>query len=232
MCGQSTLEEQAVDSVMEQLDIALPDNLELDTSRVGEDVAYAESVNPGETVSFYYTAGSEVGNRTVLVVKVDGEGLEGLTLERDGGYRRYLDRFISGQIQIVKPFIQSNGSPYHSNSTEKRVRFDDAGVALLASLSGEQLADLYGRYVAVEGIGTKFDGNTGEVVVELPEVTSKFISSDKGLNTLRIQNKDGVELRLHQYGDGSIGLVNDLTGFNTTSPTPENLRDELVKLLA
>jgi len=231
MCGQSTLEEQAVDSVMEQLDIALPDGLQLDTRRVGEHVTYADELNPGETVSFIYSAGSEVSDRTVLVVKVDGTGLEGLTLERDGGYRRYLDDFITSDISIVKPFVKSGNSPYHSNNTEKRVRFDDAGTALLASLSGEQLADLYGQYVAVEGVGTIFDAKTGEVVVKLPEPESRVSDVILGdsFSSITLSNKHGKYLSLFFYDDKSIGVQ-----YNAGSKfvSVEGLRDELTKFLA
>jgi len=231
MCGQSTLEASAVDAVVdesnEKLDIALPDDLEVKSDRVGQSFVYADSAKVGETVRFNYTGGSEVGPRTVLVVKVDDQGLEGLTLERDGGYRRYDDSSIDGRITVVAPFVgTSSGS-----TTERRVRFDDAGVALLASLTGEQLAELYGQYVSTEGVGTKYDANTGEVVVELPEPSTSVKAVD---NELRIVNKAGKTLTIYLYTNigNEVGLHNDDNGYDNTRCTAEDIRDQLVEFLA
>lgn len=233
MCGQSTLDVSAVDEVLresgEKLDIVLPDNLELRTDRVGNYVTYGDEVRVGETVRFTYSGGSEVGPRTVLVVKVDNNGLEGLTLERDGGYRRYDDGQINGDIQIVEPFINS-----HVGSTsEKRVRFDDAGIALLASLSGEQLAELYGKYVSVDGVGTEFDGSTGEVVVKLPEPSNSMKAIvGEGDYRIEVVNTSGEKLDLFLYENGQLGIYNSQNGFNEGEVTVEQLRDQLVEFLA
>lgn len=240
MCGNSTFEddyEDAVDEVMtveaptEVIDVVLPDNMVLKVDRVGQSYIYGDDIVPGETVRFDYDGGSESGTRTVLVVKVDNDGLEGLTLERDGGYRRYLNVNIGSRIDIVQPFIAQNPV---STGNVKRVRFDDAGTALLASLSGEKLAELYGQYVALEGVGTEFDPQTGEVVVQLPEpVKSRFVTVRGKTRDLEIQNKDGKIFALYLYKDtGKVGFYNEVTGENNSNCTPEELRDSLVKFLA
>ena len=176
MCGQSTFEEDTEVTEVSQdrmlTHVGVPVGLTLRVDRVGETVTYGEDIVPGETVRFDYDGGSG-GERNVLVVKVDDEGFEGLTLERDGDYRRYLDEKITGfdAILIVEPFVHAispAGVDAVVSGNEKRVRFDEAGEALLASLSGEQLAQLYSEHVALIGKGAHFDADSGEVVVKLP----------------------------------------------------------------
>lgn len=238
MCGQSTFNED-VDVVTETSQdrmlthVNVPAGLTLKVDRVGQVVTYGDEVVPGETVRFDYYGGSGEGERNVLVVKVDSDGLEGLTLERDGEYRRYADDKISvrSDITIVEPFVHAispAGVDAVVSGNEKRIRFDEAGEALLASLTGEQLAELYDKHVALIGEGARFDSDSGEVVVKLPEVKSKF---EVRSEYFTIQNKKGENLMVFLYPySQEIGLnVGDL---DDESVTPEVLRDELVKFLA
>lgn len=196
-------------------------------SRVGTEVYYVEDVKVGETVSFHYDAGSEPGGeRTVTVLKIDGYGaLEGSTKERGGEYRRYLSEHIEGPILIV-----SEAKSADAGNT-RRVRFDEAGEALLASLSGEQLAELYAQHVAVAGDGAEFDPQTGDVVVYLPAPQNRVSRVNNGQVVL--SNKDGQEFKLWLHSQyGRIGVDNDKTDFHDTDVSPEVLRDELVKFLS
>ena len=223
----------AVDAVV-GLDIEIPDGMELLTDRVGEEFTYADELRVGETVKFRYSGGSEDGPRTVLVVKVYDGSFEGLTLERDGGYRKYLDENVFGfnQFTIVEPFVKHTPAV----SGERRVRFDEAGTALLASLTGEQLAELYDKHVAIEGIGTEFDAKTGEVVVKLPAPKVNKIekvSCNSGSSHVIFRNTNDKQFALYLYGgDQGIGIHSDVTGYDNCQSSIENLRDELVKFLA
>lgn len=228
-CGETELEENEVED-LELLDVYLPNGLVLDTERVGVTIAFARDLHVGETVKFDYEGGSEGGTRHVLVVKVHHNGIEGLTYERNGGYRHYKDDNV-GHYEIVKPFVKSYTTAV---GNVKRVNFEDARTALLASLTGEQLAELYGKYVATEGDGAEFDAQNGEVVVTLPQPQNKFkkVLRDKPLVFI-ITNKENKEFALYVYPDNStVGFRNDVTESNETNTTPEQLRDELVKFLA
>ncbi len=242
MCGQSTFEEDSEVATEVSQDrvltnVSVPNGLVLRTDRVGGSVTYGDDIFPGETVRFDYDGGSERGERNVLVVHVDDEGFEGLTLERDGDYRRYLDANIEGlyDIHIVEPFIRQENDEVNTN--EKRIRFDEAGEALLASLSGEKLAELYLEHVALRGDDASFDSTTGEVVVQLPEVqTPKF---ELFSNSFLIVNKRGDKLRVFIYpnddepvGFDKIDVNGNLVNIPSSDWTPEFLRDELVKFLA
>jgi hypothetical protein len=232
MCGQTELEVSEVEVENPTIEVEVPSDVNLDTSRVGQEVSSFDDVVVGETVRFDYSGGSEYGTRNVLVLRVDDGALEGITLERDGGYRRYLNHYVDSNIFIVKPFVKV---PAEVNGHVKRIRFDEAGAGLLASLTGDQLASLYAQYVAVEGDGAEFDPQTGEVVVRLPEVPkSRFVIPDSDYNgDLLIQKADGSEFRLYIHtGGNSIGVLNSVTGLDETSLTPEQVRDELVKFLA
>lgn len=210
------------------VDIKVPNGLTLDVSRVGQVVPYPDNVHVGETVSFYYTHGSYDGQRTVLVLFVDGDYLEGLTLERDGEYRRYNEAYISGNISIVRPFVTS---PVVSIGNVKRVRFDQAIEALAASLSGEQLAQLYSQYVALEGDGAEFDATSGEVVVKLPESKVNKFTLISMPGEIQIVNKKNETFKLFGYKyDQTVGYSGP--NCNSINCTPEQLRDELVKFLA
>ena len=212
------------------IDVEVPGSISLDTSRVGKNLVYSDEVSPGETVRFSYYGGSEDGTRNVLVVKVDSNGLEGLTLERDGEYRRYRDDNISGHLMVVEPFVATTPK---DTAGIKRVRFDEAGDALLASLSGEQLADLYSKYVALEDDGAEFDAATGHVVVTLPQPKfSEFATISISDYPLVIKNKNGNSFNLFLYPDKKqVGIYVD-GDLNEENITPEQLRDELVKFLA
>lgn len=204
---------------------------EVKQNRVGEFLSCESELAIGETVQFWYEGGSERGYRTVLVVKQDDESLEGPTNERNGEYRRYLREQIGSSFMIVNPF-----EPYASQKSAPagntlRVQFPEAGEKLLASLTGEQLAELYAKYVAVEGDGATYDANSGEVVVMLPAPQNKILSV--GSDLLTLQNKNGEAFYLWFYPEsGQIGVSNDTTGTDNAEATPEVLRDELVKFLA
>jgi hypothetical protein len=232
MCGQTELEVSEVEVENPTIEVEVPSDVNLDTSRVGQEVSSFDDVVVGETVRFDYSGGSEYGTRNVLVLRVDDGALEGITLERDGGYRRYLNHYVDSNIFIVKPFVKV---PAEVNGHVKRIRFDEAGAGLLASLTGDQLASLYAQYVAVEGDGAEFDPQTGEVVVRLPEAKTKFLTvSNLPEQPILVVRPDGKQFKLYLYenDDYPIGIVNDVTGLNSTEVTPEILRDELVKFLA
>ncbi len=213
--------------------IPCPDGVKLDVSRVGYTFRKPSVIRKGETVSFYYSHGSHNGTRTVLVLTSDYNGIEGLTLERDGEYRRYSDEYVN-RYKVVDPFVES-AKP--TDTTEKRVRFDDAGQALIASLTGEALAELYSTHVALEGVGASFDATTGEVVVKLPQTkVAKFVQPTSN-NHVEIENKRGERFKfwINQYRENSSlspwsGL--DCPGYQNADITPERLRDELVKFLS
>jgi hypothetical protein len=231
MCGQTELEVSEVEVENPTIEVEVPSDVNLDTSRVGQEVSSFDDVVVGETVRFDYSGGSEYGTRNVLVLRVDGGALEGITLERDGGYRRYLNHYVDSNIFIVKPFVKV---PAEVNGHVKRIRFDEAGAGLLASLTGDQLASLYAQYVAVEGDGAEFDPQTGEVVVRLPEAKTKFLAVSNLEEPILIVRPDGKQLKLYLYenSDYPIGIVNEETDLDITDVTPEILRDELVKFLA
>jgi len=225
------LSSRDVDAVHTQnavLDVDLPHGVELQTHRVGSRLTYLDNAQVGETIRFTYSGGSEHGQRTVLVVKVDGKGVEGLTLERDGAYRRYTEYNVGGEIRVVEPFVRGSST----NSIEKRVRFDDAGTALVASLSGEQLAELYNKYVALEGDGASFDANTGEVVVKLPEPKENKIVDAKS-HLVVFENTRGKKFYLHIYSHfGDIGFHNYESGADNAKATPDALLTELTRFLS
>jgi hypothetical protein len=214
---------------------------------VGEHLGWTESVDVGQTVKFTYNGGTGRGQRTVLVQKVNGrDGLEGLTLERDGDYRAYSADKIVSDIVIVNavPALEAKaGKPTSvaapAVTNQLRVRFDLAGEKLLASLSGEQLAELYSKHVALEGDGASFDKDSGEVVVKLPTPkVSSFEVPKTGtkMHQLGINNKKGDTLKLFFYPDSNRAGVNVLKANSgesivSTNITPEQLRDELVKHL-
>lgn len=178
------------------------------------------NVKVGQTVTFdYWNRETKLySKRTVQVAKVDDTALEGVTAERDNQYRRYLFKMMEN-LQVVP------------TSDTKRVRFDDAETALLASLSGEQLAELYLEYVAVEGDEAKFDPQTGEVVVTLPKPTNRFIvpTEASAFPAFSIINKRGETLGIFLYSDNTVGIQTEEC--DLTDVSPETLRDEIVKLL-
>lgn len=227
MCGQTELENDVEVNEQER--------------GVGTELEYLEDARVGETIRFYYTGGSENGERTVRVAKVDGESIEGPTLEREGGYRRYND-YDASDIKIVAPFVLpgeeqavpvADKAKYTGKGGELRVNFADAQTKLLASLTGEQLAELYSRFVAVEGEGAVFDANKGEVVVKLPE--PKYSQEYNG--SVHYFRKGKALLRIHGYtGFGnSLGIHrNDDDGkdvFDSIHGNAETLYEQLGKFL-
>lgn len=197
-------------------------------NRVGVDVYGLDQLLVGDTVRFHYASGSRPGYRTVYINKVDDNGLEGPTHERSGDYRRYSHDYIGYPITIVASEHQPE--PISAGST-RRVRFDEAGSALLASLSGEQLAELYAKHVAIAGDGAEFDHQTGEVVVYLPE--PKNVVSYVDDNVLELTNKNSVTFSIFLSPEQqSIGVLNGQNNTNYVGVTPEQLRDELVKFLS
>lgn len=210
MCGGSSLVEDNAVEVEE---------------RVGSRHTYADEINVGEVVSFYYTSGSEPGTRTVTVAKVDSDGLEGPTKERGGEYRRYLDNHIDGDILILS--VPEEDAPAGDTL---RVPFSEAGEKLLASLTGEQLAELYSQYVAVEGDGAEFDANSGEVVVLMPPKVNKVLEVNATSNA-QFENKRGEHFGLYLHkGGNKLGII--YKDMDDTNVSLETLRDKLTEFLS
>lgn len=259
MCGSSFLSDSEPAVAVEKFDVEsplieceVPSGVVLLADRVGFATSTADKLKIGETVKFNYSSGSENGPRTVLVLKVDYDHIEGLTLERDGEYRSYKrgvnmsNPRIHGKdlYVVVKPFVKQPevavvpvAAPASVSGDQRRIRFDEAGAALLASLSGEQLAELYGKYGTVDGINSRFDSATGEVVVDLPKpkvnkFTKVYYKAGNLNSDLTITNKNGDKFELYLYSDGTVGIHNSVNGFDKTDNTPEMLRDQLVKFLA
>lgn len=193
--------------------------------RDGNVFLYPESLKVGDIVKFSYNGGTENGFRTVTVAKNDQYSVEGKTKERNGEYRRYLLENVTSSFTVI-------GDEMDNAGLVKRVRFDEACTALLASLTGEKLAELYLNNVAVLGEHAEYDSGTGEVVVFLPAPTSKFTVNNNAGQPLTITNKDGKVFKLYLHNQQDVGLVNEVTGLDNTKINPEQLRDELVKFLA
>ena len=63
-------------------------------------------VKRGDTVSFEYLGGDDVGKRrTVLVMESDNEHVKGICLEREGEFRNFLWDKAMNPI-IVPPFVK------------------------------------------------------------------------------------------------------------------------------
>ena len=178
-----------------------------------------ENVNVGDRIRFTYDGGSEYGTRTVLVQKFDEESVEGPTEERGGEYRKYLVDNFDGDVEILDSVPAGH---------TLRVRFDEAGEKLLASLSGEQLANLYSQYVATEGDGAEFDSATGEVVVMLPARDFSYrVRRDYEVAgpILTINHPNGKTFLLYTYSDNTVGVHTD--NYDGTEVTPQELADLL-----
>lgn len=236
-CGYDELDE-------DEGEVAVQD---AELHEVGTDLSYLDDAKVGDTIRFYYGAGSEPGYRTVRVLKVDSGAVEGPTLERDpnDNYRRYSDEHAS-DITVVAQFALPGDAvevvtPEVGADNTLRVRFDDAGTKLLASLTGEQLAELYAKHVMVVGESAKFDEQTGEVVVKLPEPPKleeqamndhqgSILTFTLGKKTLRIhtytKDKYGSNWGLHSDDADKPGAY-----FDTRHPTLADLHRELGRFL-
>lgn len=233
MCGQAVKEEEK---------LANP-GVKLDVSRVGKSVSYLEDANVGETIQFEYQGGSDVGGtRTVLVQAVEGEGIKGATLERDGAFRSYLDRNRIGTVAIVSPFVKDKDAEVApapaivGSLVENRVRFDAAKSALLAVLTAEQLAALYQQHVAKDSKGVSYDASKGELVVKTEPPKPTF---HKG--SITEAHKFGVKgpkgtVNVFVYEGGQIGIDHDDNKghrvFAARSVTPADLAKALSEVLA
>lgn len=196
----------------------------------GESLDYLEDAEVGQTIRFWYAGGSNPGYRTVEVTSVDkdAETVTGKTKERDGDFRTYNSSQAS-EISIV--------TANHSHDGELRIRFDEAGEKLLASLPANVLTALYSQYVAVEeNAGVSFDEHSGEVVVKLVDKTPKVTGywGDGRFEKYILQfSRGGKKFSIHNYGMEKFGVHNDVTGFDSTNVTnPNVLLKELQAFLA
>lgn len=208
--------------------------VKLDVSRVGRTVPYLEDARVGETIRFVYQGGSEDATRTVLVQAVEGEGVKGATLERDGAFRSYLDRNRVGSVAIVSPFVKDSEASATPVLVENRVRFDAAKSALLAVLTAEQLAELYKQHVAKDSKGVTYDANKGELVVKTDPPPATFNTERFREDRFHIAN-NGKKLEIFLYAGNKVGIDHHANGsmaFTSSNVTPQILLDELKKLLA
>lgn len=220
----------------------------LKTNRVGSQLEYLEDAKVGETIQFHYTAGSEDGVRTVLVqkVNVDSEGIEGMTKERDGSYRSYLDKNRVDDVEVVSPFVEALAPPAPVASPNKnvnRVRFDAARSTLLASLTAEQIATLYKQHVAKDSLAVSYDKVTGEIVVETKPVKPNFHAPKPNSTAEFAITGPGGTLQFFPYAKGANGVglnfveagknshYDGVNGFDSRTPTPEKLLELLKKTL-
>lgn len=217
------------------IECEVPLGVNLLNDRVGFTTSNGNDLNVGETVTFKYAGGSEFGTRTVLILKIDAKHIEGLTLERDGEYRSYIrgqmERNVNGHLYtVVEPFVKQEAK--QESNDQRRIRFDDAATALVASLTGEQLAELYGKYGTVEGKNARFDAVTGEVVVDLPKPKVNSVENVQSCQlTFKNKRERCLTLFLYTYS-GQIGFHNYEDGTDNSNASPDQLRDELVKFLA
>lgn len=227
--------------------------VDLNVSRVGQRLDYLENAKVGETIQFHYTAGSEDGVRTVLVqkVNVDSEGIEGMTKERDGSYRSYLDKNRVDDVEVVSPFVEANkvapapapvvASPKKNTN---RVRFDAARQTLLASLTAEQIATLYKQHVAKDSLAVSYDKATGEIVIETKPVEPKYVvSTTGGIGAAFAVTGPGGTLTFYPYERGRDGVGLNFVpagkkdaysgdgGFDSRHTTPAKMLELLKKTL-
>lgn len=234
MCGK-------VD-VAESEKLANP-GVKLDLSRVGKTISYLEDAHVGETIQFEYDGGSTPGEvRTVLVQVIEGEGIKGATLERDGDFRSYLDRNRVGIVTITDPFTKdAEVSPVPAKAVgglvENRVRFDAAKAALLAVLTAEQLASLYQQHVAKDSKGVSYDSAKGELVVKTEPPKPTFEKGgDTSAHSFTVKGPNGtVEVYVYEGGK-QVGIAHtDKTGKHvrdTRNVKPEDLANSLNEVLA
>lgn len=218
--------------------------VDLNVSRVGQRLDYLENAKVGETIQFHYTAGSEDGVRTVLVqkVNVDSEGIEGITKEREGSYRSYLDKNRVDDVEVVSPFVEANKVAPAPAANKSRVRFDAARQTLLASLTAEQIATLYKEHVAKDSLAVSYDKATGEIVVETKPVEPKFgIPLPHSTAAFSITGPGGT-LQFYPYEKGANGVglsfipagknnAYDDGGYDNRFATPKDLLVQLKKTL-
>lgn len=194
----------------------------------GETLDYLEDAEVGQTIRFWYSGGSNPGYRTVEVTRVDkdAETVSGKTKERDGDFRTYNSANAS-EISVV--------TANHSHDGELRIRFDEAGEKLLASLPADVLANLYSQYVAVEeNDGVSFDEQSGEVVVKLVDKTPKVAQYYGSFrDDVLAFERNGKRFSIHNYKSKKFGVHNDSTDFDSGNVTDPNvLLRELQAFLA
>lgn len=218
--------------------------VKLDTSRVGQKFHFLENARVGETIRFSYDGGSNPGGiRTVLVQAVEGEGVKGATLERDGAFRSYLDRHRTGMMEVVAPFTKDIASvPAVAPSpakvvgglVENRVRFDAAKSALLAVLTAEQLAALYQQHVAKDSKGVSYDSAKGELVVKTTPPPASFDTERRSASRFTVKNGDGKrKAEIFLYSGNMIGVDGYGISFTSSvSVTPAKLLEILQEVLA
>lgn len=216
--------------------IAKPQDIHLDVSRVGQQLTYLEDAQVGETIQFHYTGGSGPGLRTVLVQKVDSraEVIEGITLERDGQYRRYSDNEAT-QIYVVQPFV-SDEQPtavvvpsVQPAVNSQLVRFDAARDAIAAKLTAEQITELYAKYIVGDDATVSYDANTGSVVVT-PKPAVITVAPN-ALNIIKGANSVGVYLHPNTNRVGLTVFKNRKQVSNTADSTANDVLEALKTLL-
>ena len=198
----------------------------LKRERVGQELCCLTDANIGETIDFVYNKDGRTEVRTVLVVKKNSDGIEGLDEQRNGEWRHFLNSKAS-TVDIVEPFAEENVSP----SNEVFVRFDEAMERLGQSLSGELLAELYLKHVALEGKSAAYDANRGVVVVTLPVVENR-ISAVRRDSDVSYKNKRGEVLTQYIYAGGKIGVFCQSTGVSNEDVSPDEFARILTEFLA
>ncbi len=212
---------------MNTVSFQAPAGMKLNRERVGEGISDLSDAKVGETLDFKYYRGSNPGEtRTVLVCKVDADGIQGIDQGRDGQWRHFLDEHAD-YIDVVEPFAEEAEEAV-TPTNEVRIRFDEAGDRLVQSLDGEKLAQLYLQYCATEGESAKFDNVTGEVVITLPVPKNKV--KDVGEDShVTYSNKRGETLTQRIYADGTIGVC--AGSYNEGDVSPEDFAVLLTRFL-
>lgn len=212
---------------MSNVAIAKPNDVKLRIDRVGRKLNYLGEAEEGETVNFFYYGGSENAGRTVLVQRLNDEGIEGITLERNGEWRRYADD-KARNIKVVSPFVMEE--PINS------IRFDKAFEALQSAIPTDELVKLYAKYIVGEqsGMEVAYDEQSGNLVVSKPQ--AKLEVNTESFRIIR--GKESVTVTLYPATQ-RIGFiiygVNDVVQDTIVSSDPVNLQpaiEALQKLLA
>lgn len=203
--------------------VQAPAGVKLDRSRVGTELSRLSDARIGETLDFQYFGGSYPGSiRTVLVVKRDSNGIQGLDAARNGEWRHFTNDNAEN-VDVVEPFAEESAD----ESNVVYVSFADAQDRLIQSLPGEKLAELYLQYVATEGESASYDGLRGLVKIQLPKPTNTLTTDSGNVN---FTNKRGDSLVQYVYDDGRIG-VDVVEGGRLTVTNTNVAPDEFAVLL-